>query len=370
MNKRHALTLSAVLAATVLTGGAAILGMARTPPNLQAASPVVVQAASRRRSTGRRETDAPHLGRRPLRLGDARDRRGARLVAPAACRLRRSPLPRRRSSSRARTANRSSSSCSPAQPAPRTRRPRRSGVVAMSFRLERTTFRAVGHDLRARGDGGAGRRATRSRGARRGAGRGRGVRGGALSLRPGERPLAPERRRAGDWTAVDERLVEALRLAVRAREETGGRFDPTILPALVAAGYDRSFEQLEERPARRARGLARRRGDRGRRGRRCACDSSREPPSISAASARATRPRARWTRCAHAWPLLPGRPRRPRRRPRARRRAARGRPVAGRRRRPESSRHAAPASCSCARAASRHRAATSAASGPSARSTT
>ena len=31
MNKRHALTLSAVLAATVLTGGAAILGMASTP---------------------------------------------------------------------------------------------------------------------------------------------------------------------------------------------------------------------------------------------------------------------------------------------------------------------------------------------------
>lgn len=43
MNKRHALTLSAVLAATVLTGGAAILGMARTPSNLQTASPVVVQ---------------------------------------------------------------------------------------------------------------------------------------------------------------------------------------------------------------------------------------------------------------------------------------------------------------------------------------
>jgi hypothetical protein len=45
MNKRHALMPSAVLAATVLTGGAAILGMARTPPNLQAASPVVVQTA-------------------------------------------------------------------------------------------------------------------------------------------------------------------------------------------------------------------------------------------------------------------------------------------------------------------------------------
>jgi hypothetical protein len=45
MNKRHALTLAAVLAATVLTGGAAILGLARTPSTLQAASPAVVQTA-------------------------------------------------------------------------------------------------------------------------------------------------------------------------------------------------------------------------------------------------------------------------------------------------------------------------------------
>ncbi len=58
----------------------------------------------------------------------------------------------------------------------------------------------------------------------------------------------------GEWTQVDRRLAESLRLAVRARDDTGGRFDPTILPALVAAGYDRSFEQLEERPARRAAG--------------------------------------------------------------------------------------------------------------------
>ena len=55
-------------------------------------------------------------------------------------------------------------------------------------------------------------------------------------------------RAAGEWCAIDHRLVEVLRVALRTREETGGRFDPTILPALVAAGYDRSFEQLEERP--------------------------------------------------------------------------------------------------------------------------
>jgi len=48
----------------------------------------------------------------------------------------------------------------------------------------------------------------------------------------------------GEWVPVDERLLAALEAALLAREATGGRFDPTILPALVAAGYDRSFEQL------------------------------------------------------------------------------------------------------------------------------
>ena len=56
-------------------------------------------------------------------------------------------------------------------------------------------------------------------------------------------------RAQGEWVGVDHRLIEVLRVALRARDETGGRFDPTILPALVAAGYDRSFEQLDERPA-------------------------------------------------------------------------------------------------------------------------
>lgn len=45
MNKRHALTLSAVLAATVLTGGAAVLGLARTPPSALAVPAALVQAA-------------------------------------------------------------------------------------------------------------------------------------------------------------------------------------------------------------------------------------------------------------------------------------------------------------------------------------
>jgi len=40
----------------------------------------------------------------------------------------------------------------------------------------------------------------------------------------------------GRWTPIGRRLLEALGLALRAREETGGRFDPTVLPALAAAG--------------------------------------------------------------------------------------------------------------------------------------
>lgn len=47
-NRRSALTLAAVLAATVLTGGAAMLGITRTPPppNLAAAQPAIVQTVA------------------------------------------------------------------------------------------------------------------------------------------------------------------------------------------------------------------------------------------------------------------------------------------------------------------------------------
>jgi FAD:protein FMN transferase len=40
-------------------------------------------------------------------------------------------------------------------------------------------------------------------------------------------------------------LLTVVELALRARERTGGRFDPTVHDALVAAGYDRSFDELE-----------------------------------------------------------------------------------------------------------------------------
>ena len=54
---------------------------------------------------------------------------------------------------------------------------------------------------------------------------------------------------AGEWVAVDTRLIEALAAALRGRTNTLGLFDPTILPALAAVGYDRSFELLTERAA-------------------------------------------------------------------------------------------------------------------------
>jgi FAD:protein FMN transferase len=39
-------------------------------------------------------------------------------------------------------------------------------------------------------------------------------------------------------------LARVVELALAAREETAGRFDPTIHDALVAAGYDRTFEDV------------------------------------------------------------------------------------------------------------------------------
>jgi thiamine biosynthesis lipoprotein len=68
----------------------------------------------------------------------------------------------------------------------------------------------------------------------------------ALSRFDPQSDLSLLNRMAGEWVAVDLRLIEALEAAVQARLQTAGRFDPTILPALVAAGYDRSYELLTE----------------------------------------------------------------------------------------------------------------------------
>jgi FAD:protein FMN transferase len=45
-------------------------------------------------------------------------------------------------------------------------------------------------------------------------------------------------------SAVGEDLLTVVELALDARERTGGRFDPTVHDALVAAGYDRTFDDV------------------------------------------------------------------------------------------------------------------------------
>jgi thiamine biosynthesis lipoprotein len=48
---------------------------------------------------------------------------------------------------------------------------------------------------------------------------------------------------------VGPELLEVIELAVDAREATCGRFDPTVHDAVVAAGYDRSFELIDDEVA-------------------------------------------------------------------------------------------------------------------------
>ena len=51
---------------------------------------------------------------------------------------------------------------------------------------------------------------------------------------------------AGEIEAGED-LLAVVGLALAARVRTGGRFDPTVHEALVAAGYDRTFELVRER---------------------------------------------------------------------------------------------------------------------------
>jgi FAD:protein FMN transferase len=56
--------------------------------------------------------------------------------------------------------------------------------------------------------------------------------------------LAGVNARAGRRTRVSPPFAEVLRLALTAARTTGGRFDPTVLPALRALGYDRDFDEV------------------------------------------------------------------------------------------------------------------------------
>ena len=55
---------------------------------------------------------------------------------------------------------------------------------------------------------------------------------------------------AGVWSDVSDEMAAVLELSLRLHEETGGIFDPAVLPDLERAGYDRTFDALPpERPA-------------------------------------------------------------------------------------------------------------------------
>jgi len=55
---------------------------------------------------------------------------------------------------------------------------------------------------------------------------------------------------AGRWSTISSDMSEVLALALEMASETGGLFDPGVLPQLEWAGYDRSFEAvLADRPA-------------------------------------------------------------------------------------------------------------------------
>lgn len=55
-------------------------------------------------------------------------------------------------------------------------------------------------------------------------------------------------RAGGRPVVVDEATFDLVATAVGAWHGTGGRFDPTVLDAVVAAGYDRSFDRLAPVP--------------------------------------------------------------------------------------------------------------------------
>jgi FAD:protein FMN transferase len=68
----------------------------------------------------------------------------------------------------------------------------------------------------------------------------------ALSRFRPESDLSNLNRSSGVPYPASPMLFSAVELALRAARDTGGVFDPTILSALVGAGYDRSFELLAD----------------------------------------------------------------------------------------------------------------------------
>ena len=57
---------------------------------------------------------------------------------------------------------------------------------------------------------------------------------------------------AGYWVSVDQDLFEVIAAAKRMAARTGGLFNPFILPALIHAGYDRDFAEVQASPSAQA----------------------------------------------------------------------------------------------------------------------
>ena len=49
---------------------------------------------------------------------------------------------------------------------------------------------------------------------------------------------------SGEWITVSPRFAELTEYSLQAARETDGLFDPTVLPAMIAAGYDRDFDEV------------------------------------------------------------------------------------------------------------------------------
>jgi thiamine biosynthesis lipoprotein len=60
----------------------------------------------------------------------------------------------------------------------------------------------------------------------------------------GDSELTAVNQAAGTRTALSEPFAEVVDLALQAAEATDGLFDPTVYDALIAAGYDRDFDEL------------------------------------------------------------------------------------------------------------------------------
>jgi FAD:protein FMN transferase len=64
--------------------------------------------------------------------------------------------------------------------------------------------------------------------------------------------LSVVNRSAGAWAEISRPFAEVLRLALDGAASTGGLFDPTVLTALTAAGYDRDWSGIDLGAAPRA----------------------------------------------------------------------------------------------------------------------